>query len=453
VIRKALLLTLMSGSLAACATALPETAELRPAPAAWTENARPITAQVEDRWWLAFDDPVLNTILARADEADENLLTRSRLEEAAARLGAVRSRLAPDLSIAGSAQRQTVDDLEQNQLSTLLNLIWSPDLNGALSARRNAASAGLSVEGARAAATRQAVRATAVRLYIAHGEALARERAALASVAALEESLELAASRERAGLASGLDPVSAQAQLAAARVAPKSAREAADNARLGLEALLGLSPGDLALQLAGGRALKTPDPARPLLSPVAVLSGRPDLIAAEQALVAAGFEASAARRDFWPSLSLSGALGAFEVDPDTPFLVSGGLLRTSAQLGAPLFSFGRLESARDAADARRTQSALAYRKAAAEAIAEVEQALNAGRSALARLTALETASAAGRDRAALASSRYRAGLEPILTVLAAQDALAQADSALASARGDVARAHTALSVAMGLGAR
>jgi outer membrane protein, multidrug efflux system len=453
VIRNTAVITLAAAALAACATALPQTAPLRPAPAAWTQSEATAPAtDVEDRWWLAFNDPALNAIIDSAEQADDIALAEARLAQAVARLGAARSRLRPELSLGGSAEHQAVDDLEQDQLSALVNLAWSPDLNGAIAARRDAASAQVRAGQARLAAIRQAVRAAAVRLYIAHGEAQARERAALASVAALEDSLNLAASRERAGLVSGLDPVSARAQLAAARVAPLAAREAAEESRLGLEALLGLKPGDLAAQLSSLAEIKATATEPVLLSPVSVMSRRPDLIAAGQDLAAAGYDALAARRDFWPTLSLGAALGGYGVDPETPFSVSGGLLRAGAQLGAPLFSFGRLEGARDEVDARRSGAAIAYRQTATRALSEVEQALNAVRSAQARRTALEAASQAGVDRAALAASRHRAGLEPVLNVLIAQDQLAQTHAALASARADAARAHAALCIAMGLGA-
>lgn len=92
-----------------------------------------------------------------------------------------------------------------------------------------------------------------------------------------------------------------------------------------------------------------------------MLARRPDLRAAELQLWATGADARAARRDFWPTLSLSAALGGQESDRQTPFTASGFLGHLAGWLTAPLLSFGRLESARDGADARLAPAEVSYR--------------------------------------------------------------------------------------------
>ncbi|MBX9614347.1 MAG: TolC family protein [Caulobacteraceae bacterium] len=437
--------------LGACASSLPPVPELRPVPGAWTANPTAIAPGVEDRWWLAFADPVLTDLVAAADLGDDPMIAEARLMEAVSRLESARARLRPELAAAGEGEAGRVDGFEQDQIRGLLSLAWSPDLNGAGAARARAAMAALSAEAARAAAVRQATRGTAVGLYIALREAQAQAAAAERSIVALSGALALAESRERAGLTSGFDRVATGAQLAAARVRPSRALEAEATARLGLEALLGLAPG--ALDDRPGDRREPPSVAGPdvLLVPAAVLARRPDLIAAEWDLAVTGYEAEAARRDFWPTVSLSAVLGAQDIRPETPVLMSGGLARVGAGLASPLLSFGRLGSARAAADARRRASALTYRQAATLALAEVERALAATEGSRQRLTMLEEARRLGGDRLTLASSRYRAGLTSVLEVLAAEEALADSDLAVASAQAEAARAHVALSLAMGLG--
>jgi NodT family efflux transporter outer membrane factor (OMF) lipoprotein len=403
---------------------------------------------VADRWWLAFRDPLIDRLVALADASDDVALAGARLREAEARGARARALLRPDVSASGSAGTERIDDLEQSQADALAALIFDPDLNGSGAARARAAGAALEAEAARLAATRQAVRGQTVRLLVLWAEAEARFDAAQAGVAALEETLQVATSRERAGLTSGLDPASARAELAAARARPLAARQAADEARLGLEALLGLASGDLS----GERpALPLPGAAG-AAPPLVVLARRPDLIAAEADLRAAGFDAEAARRDFWPDVSLSAALGGRWVNPETPFSATGPLGSLGASVSAPLFSFGRLEAARDAADARRDQAAVAYRRAATGALSEVETALVALDGAQARIRVLEEAVRAAADRRDLADRRHRAGLSSILEVLTADVGLSQARADLAGARADAARAWIALSLAQGLGA-
>ena len=66
-----------------------------------------------------------------------------------------------------------------NGLAHVPPLGWALDLNGAVRARSRSAEAHAKATAARVAATRQATRATAARLYIAWREALARAAAGL----------------------------------------------------------------------------------------------------------------------------------------------------------------------------------------------------------------------------------------------------------------------------------
>lgn len=444
-----LLAAVISMWLAGCATTLPDAPAVRPAPGAWQGAGTSDAALPDPRWWTAFGDPALDRLADRAGATDDVALAEARLAEARARLRVARGALLPTLGAGASASSQRVDDLDQTEGQLAGTASFDPDLNGAVRARSRSAVASAEAAAARLDAARIASRAEAVRLYATWREAEARAAAGDRAVEALSNALSLSVSRERAGLASGLDPASARAALAAARARPAAAREAALNARLGLEALLGLNPGALATETAAA-VPAAPFPAA-LTTPVAVLARRPDLVAAERDLAAAGFDAEAARRDFWPTLTLDAALGGRASDPVTPFTPEGALVRVGAGLTAPLFTFGRLEGARDAADARRTQAAVRYRQAATRALSEVERALVSARQAEARRETLAAAAEAARDQARLASSRYRAGLTPFVDVLVAERALADAEAELATARGDAARAYAALHLALGAG--
>ncbi|MFN7231244.1 MAG: efflux transporter outer membrane subunit [Brevundimonas sp.] len=449
--RVTLLLATTGLMLAACASDTGPPVEALTAPVAWTTVALPAAAPELERWWTALGDPRLDALVAQAGEASDVRLAEARLFEARARLGAARAALRPTLGAEGSLETRTVDDLDQDTFEALVAFSIAPDLNGAGRARIEAGRRRAEAGAARVEAARLAARATAVRLHAALGEARARADAGDRAVAALEQALQLAEARERAGLTSGLDAAAARAALAAARTRPITARQAAAEAQLGLEALLGLAPGALTHTLAEARPTAAAPPLRALAAPAAVLARRPDLRAAELELWAAGVDADAARRDFWPTVSLAAALGGREVDPTTPFTASGFLAQVAGGLSAPLFSFGRLESARDAADARQRQAAIAYRQAAIDALAGVETALVGLASAEARAATLEDAAEAARTRASLATRRYRAGVSPFLEVLDAERSLAEAEADLAGARGETLAAWASLHAAAGLG--
>ncbi|MBY0448842.1 MAG: TolC family protein, partial [Hyphomonadaceae bacterium] len=222
-------------------------------------------------------------------------------------------------------------------------------------------------------------------------------------------------------------------------------------ARLALEALLGLPPGGLAQRLGAAAPVPAADlPARGL-TPVAVVARRPDLQAAERLLASAGFDVRAARRDFFPRLTFSGLAGVQRNDPETPFNANGGVYNVAGALAAPLLTFGRLEGALAGAKAREQRAALEYRNAAVRAVSEVERALAAGLESEARAGAQARALEAAALQQRLAASRYRAGVAPFLEVLAAERAVFDAEAALAGARAEAAQAYARLSAAMGLG--
>lgn len=453
-IRAALILTTAGMLMSACASdGLPDASPMA-APEVWTMAALPIADAETDRWWTAIADPVLIGIVERAGDASDVRLAEARVFEAQARLGSARAALRPEIRGQATAERQSADDLDQETFQALVAFSLDPDLNGAIRTRAEAERLRAEGQVARVEASRLSARSTAVQLYAAYREAETRAAAGDQAVSALEDALSLAGARERAGLTSGLDATTARAALSAARARPFAARQAAIEARLGLEALLGLTPGALTQELARvvpGRWI-TP-PLRALAAPASVLARRPDLRAAELELWAARADAGAARRDFWPTVSLSTALGGQDVDPRTPFTASGFLSQIAGGLTGPLFSFGRLEGARDAADARTIQAEIAYRQAAIDALSEVERALVALASAEARAETLAEAATAAADQVALATLRYRGGVSPFLEVLSAQRAAADARAEEAAARGDTLSSFARLNAAVGLGGR
>ncbi len=439
-------------ALAACAGPRPEIPAAPLAPERWTSSEAPQAASdLPQAWWAVAGDPYLDALMSRVDTGADVSLARARLDEAQARLRSARAALRPNLQAAADREMQRIDTLEETQMRAALSASFMLDLNGALGARRAAAEAGLAAERAQLAAIRQATRATTVRLYVAWMEALERAAAeAMADMARVQRAT-LAASRQRAGLVSDIELAAIRGQAAAGRTGAFRAREAADQARLGIEALLGLRPGELDLPPAAHIPLLAgPDAA---LAPVAVLAQRPDLEALAQLLRAVGFEADASRRDFWPSLTLGAAIGAGEVEQGSFFSAEGLLTRATAGLLAPVFSAGRLEAARDASDARLRAAAIHYRQGVVQALSEVEQGLVARTASTQRLAALAQAHDEAKARAALVAMRQGAGLEPLAELLLAREAEARAAADHATARADRARAHVALMVAMGLGAR
>jgi len=109
--------------------------------------------------------------------------------------------------------------------------------------------------------------------------------------------------------------------------------------------------------------------------PSDLLQRRPDILAAEQNLVAANASIGVARSLYYPSLSLTGALGStstafgnFLTGPATTWSVVAGLT-------GPIFTFGAIEGQVRSAEAQKAQAELVYRQTVLGAFRDTNSAL------------------------------------------------------------------------------
>jgi outer membrane protein, multidrug efflux system len=165
------------------------------------------------------------------------------------------------------------------------------------------------------------------------------------------------------------------------------------------------------------------------LLPAQLLAQRPDVAAAERALVAAAAEVGMAEAARYPRLTFGGTLGvgALRVGGATS---DGATWGFGPQLTLPLFDAGARAAREDAARARYDQSRAALDSQLRRAVAEVEEAL-VRLDAAGRREGEALAAAQGfRDYFAAAEQRWRIGAGSLIdredarrTALAAQGAL------------------------------
>jgi outer membrane protein TolC len=170
---------------------------------------------------------------------------------------------------------------------------------------------------------------------------------------------------------------------------------------------------------------------------------------AEAQLAAADANIDAARAAFFPSISLSGSLGASSAALSTLLNPSNIAYAIGASLLQTIFDGGQNEASYDAAIARREEILLSYRSAVIIAFSDVDVALGAIASQEARERASQIQADQAREAYRIAELRYRAGVEGFLTVLDAQRSLNAAQDQLAQAK--VARLQAAVTLFRVLG--
>jgi len=151
-----------------------------------------------------------------------------------------------------------------------------------------------------------------------------------------------------------------------------------------------------------------------------VLLRRPDVLQAEYQLRAANAQIGAARAALFPRISLTGLLGF--ASSALARLFSGGAFGWSAGADATytIFQAGAGHANVRLTEAQRNAAVASYQKTIQTAFREVSDALARRGTMNDQLAALQRQQAAAADNYQLTEARYRAGIDPFLTVLVAQ---------------------------------
>lgn len=165
-----------------------------------------------------------------------------------------------------------------------------------------------------------------------------------------------------------------------------------------------------------------------------VLLGRPDVMEAEHALLAANADIGAARAAFFPSISLTGSLGYISEDLKTLFSGAASAWSFLPQVVLPIFTAGKNSANLELANIRKESSVVQYEKTIQSAFREVADALMTRASFANQFEAQKKYLAAQRLVLKLATTRYIGGTISYLDVLDAQRNVFQAEQDLLDIR-------------------
>jgi len=451
----AVLMPLVSG----CAAAGPN--YMRPAmspPAQFRFGPAPAEAEslADLPWWQVFADPALQALVREALMNNLDLRAAvARVEIARAQAGIAKSFLYPQIDASANyTVHQTVGgaagtgDVQHGGVYGF-PVSWELDIFGRIRREREAAVA-------RMLASEQGRRAVLVTLvgdvaatYFQIRELDAELDVSRRTLAVNDQTVEYFQNRLDGGVSNRLevDRIRANRTVTAARIPDLETRIAvAENA---LSLLLGRPPGAIPRDPVGS---ETPmPPAVPAGLPAALLERRPDVVQAEELLVAANADVGVARALFFPAISLTGFLGGISGDVTSLLGGSGGVWSVTPGLLQPVFNGGRLRRNLEAARAAVDEAVAQYRKAALNGYREVADALvTIGKLSEIRVQH-ELGVTALQDAADLARARYETGLASYIEILTADQDLFQQQLLLAQTRGAEYRARSDLYRALGGG--
>lgn len=392
-------------------------------------------------WWEIFNDPMLTNLIGTALHNNQDLqIAAARVEQALGNYRMQRAPLVPWLNASTdwTRGRSGITGQTAGQFDVFGSLSYEFDFWGRLRRLTESARAQLlaSEEGrkgvcialvAQVATTYFTLRTLDEQLVISRQTFVSRTN-----------SLELTRVRydDNRGIVSELDVRQAESQVYAAQISIAELERAVVTTENALRFLIGCNPGPI--ERGHPLANQQPLSSIPAGLPSDLLLRRPDILAAEQRLIAANANIGSARAAYFPSISLTAALGLQSVQLEDLF--SAGTSRAwnfTPQIVGPIFNGGRIRAAVRIANAQYGELLAAYEQTIQNAFRDVDDALITAAKFREQIAIREATVTSEQRRLELSHDRYENGVSAYLDVLDAERSLFSAQLGLAQTRGDL----------------
>jgi outer membrane protein, multidrug efflux system len=393
----------------------------------------------DQKWWDAFQDDALRDLIRSAFQQNYDVrIAAARILEARALLGIARADQLPDVNAAASvvnerfpqaAGRQAV---ETSPTQVTLSLAWELDFWGKFRRATESARADLlSEEWAQRQIVSSLVSDVASAYFQLREQDLELE-ISRQTLASRKDSLRLTQLLADRGATSMLDVRQAEQLVFGAGASIPDLERRIEQQENFISILVGKNPEGI---VRGRRLVDQPHPPEvPAGLPSSLLERRPDILQAEQELIAANAQIGVAKADFFPQISLTAVGGSQSSALTRLFAGPAGLWTVGASALQPIFEGGRIRNRVRFAEARAQEVTFVYQRTVQQAFREVSDALVDYRKSQEVRIQQQQLTIAAEDATRLSNLRYRGGAASYLEVLdsetrsfAAQLALAQAE--------------------------
>lgn len=409
-------------------------------------------------WWGAFGDDTLDRLVKEALANNRDLrIATARVDEFDAILLGTRAQAAPQVGYGASASRQRASERGgiafppgvspiSSSFISVLSASWEIDLWGRIKRETEAARANLlSTEEARRGVALTLV-ASVIIGYVTLLDLDSRLRIAEATVAGRRRSVSLFRARLKGGAISDFEMSQVLAEYESAVTAVPELRRLIAQQEDALSVLLGRNPGPIKR----GRSLDAlGTPIVPASLPAEILVRRPDILQAEQQMIASNAQIGAARALYFPRISLTGVGGFASAALGNLFTGPARTWSFAGDVAGPIYTGGGIAAATRQAEARREQALAAYERTIQNAFRDVDDALITLQTSREIEDSLRRRVEALDRGVTLARERYDNGYSDSLDVLDTERSLFSAQLSLAAARADRFRALVNLYRALG----
>lgn len=393
-------------------------------------------------WWNQFNDPVLDRLITEALAHNKNVkIAATNVARAAGILMSTRSALFPQISTNAAASRQysskntvALDPNPFNNFQILGGASWEIDLWGRIRRLKEAAQANV-------LAGNEARRGVILSLVAEVASSYIQLRAldeqlliAKSTLKTYDESVKLFELQFKYGQVSQMVLEQARSQYETAATTIPQIENQVVQTENALSLLLGRNPSPIPR---GRTVLELAMPVIPAGLPSQLLERRPDILQAEQTLIAANAQIGAAKALYFPTISLTAAAGMASRELADLFRGPSSTWNYAGSIIGPIFTAGNIKGQVNQAEAVQKAALLAYEQAIQNAFADMEGALVSCRKLKEQLTAEQKRVAAYKEYGRLAWLQYNGGYTPYLTVLDSQQQLFPAELSAAQTRAAV----------------
>jgi outer membrane protein, multidrug efflux system len=402
-------------------------------------SSTPNVASLGDqKWWDIFQDDALRELIRAALQQNYDVrIAAARIVEARAQLGIVRADQAPEVGAQASAVNQRTPrvvgrpPVETSATTVSLSFGWELDFWGKFRRATESARANLfSQEWAQRQIVSSLVSDVASAYFQLRAQDLELE-ISRQTLASRTDSLRLTRLLADRGATSMLDVRQAeQLVFGAGATIPDLERSIAQQENF-ISILVGKNPDSV---VRGRTLVDQPRPPEiPEGLPSSLLERRPDILQAEQQLIAANAQIGVAKAQYFPQISLTAAGGLQSSALTKLFSGPSGLWTLGVSALQPVFEGGRIRNSIKVAEARTEQATLLYQRTIQEAFRDVSDALVAYRKSQEVRIQQEQLTTAAEDATKLSNLRYRGGAASYLEVLDSESRFFSARLALAEA--------------------
>lgn len=405
--------------------------------------AQPKDDTLRGKWWEIFNDPQLNALEEKVNVSNQSIASAAASFLAArAMVKEARSQLFPTVTTnpAITVQRPSATTSQGGSSSgsgtgtgssssspgTFTNYTlpfdatWQPDLFGRIRNTVRSAAYGAQASAADLESTRLTVQAEVAADYFQLRGQDALKELLDSTVIAYQQTLDLT----KALYDTGIDSEEAVAQAETQLEATQAQDAALAIQRAQFEHALAMLTGQPASTFSVPvEALKSSPPAIPFGVPSQLLERRPDIAAAERLVAQANAQIGIARAAYFPTVTLSATTGLASTSFAQWFTWPSRFFSIGPAAAETLFDAGLRRATVLQYRAQYDETVANYRQSVLTAFQQVEDNLASLRVLSVEIQHQDAAVKSAERNLALATDRYKLGIDPYLNVLTAQTSL------------------------------